>query len=348
MSFQERDHPMSTSTVSSSTAPASNNISRVAAPTPTTLWIGYGFAVLNAVISGIAIYVNSLGVKLFSDSTLYTTLKNSVVGLAVAIPIIFIASQRAELRRLRPRQWGALLLLALVGGSIPYALFFRGLQMTTAVTSSLANHAQFLIVAVLALFFLRERLGMLVWLALVTLFVGVSLGANYNLLKWNTGALLLVLSSVFFAVGVILAKYLMRSLSTSLVMSAKMTGGSLLLLAYVAATGKLGAVTHLSSIQWQFVVVTGLILLAFTITAFVALRYASATATTAIPVASPLITTLLTVTMAGKGHLTLLDGVGLALMFVAAGAIFAFGVLRERRLLNYAKGGDQTVAKALA
>ncbi|MGH2468368.1 MAG: hypothetical protein ACRDGL_11680, partial [Candidatus Limnocylindrales bacterium] len=34
--------------------------------------IGYAFAALNAVVSGVAIYVNSQGVKTFSDSTLYT------------------------------------------------------------------------------------------------------------------------------------------------------------------------------------------------------------------------------------------------------------------------------------
>ena len=45
-----------------------------------------------------------------------------------------------------------------------------------------------------------------------------------------------------------------------------MTLGSVLLFAYLAATGRLGGVTQLSPIQWGFVLVTGLILLAFTLT----------------------------------------------------------------------------------
>lgn len=293
--------------------------------------IGYWFAALNAIISGVAIYVNSLGVKLFADTTLYTMLKNSVVGLVLIIPVIALASQRAEARRLTPRQWGSLLLLALIGGSIPYALFFKGLQMTTPVTSSLINHAQFLLVALLALVFLGERIGPLLWMALATLFVGTSLGVNLHMVHWNTGALLLTLSSVFFAAGVVLAKSLLRTISTTMVMAAKMSGGSLLLIAYVGLTGKLGAVTNLSALQWEFVLVTGLILLAFTATAFVALRYASATATTAIPAAAPLITTLLVVTATGQVHLTGLDVVGLALMLLAAGVIFIFGRRKEAR-----------------
>jgi hypothetical protein len=50
--------------------------------------VGYYFAALNALISGVAIYVNSIGVKTFSDSTLYTALKNAVVGIAVLIPLV--------------------------------------------------------------------------------------------------------------------------------------------------------------------------------------------------------------------------------------------------------------------
>src|SRR5579859_4123822 len=124
---------------------------------------GYYFAVLNAIISGLAIYINSQGVKMFSDSTLYTGLKNAVVGVALVIPFFFMANSRAELKRLTGRQWGLLALLAVIGGSVPYALFFRGLQLTTPVTSSLLNHAQFLIVALLAILFLSERLGVIIW-----------------------------------------------------------------------------------------------------------------------------------------------------------------------------------------
>lgn len=291
--------------------------------------LGYLFAVLNAVVSGIAIYVNSLGVKLFSDSTLYTTLKNTVVGIALLVPVIALARCRAELRGLSIRRWGWLLALALIGGSVPYLLFFRGLQLTTPVTSSLLNHAQFLLVAVLALLFLRERVGLLVWGALAVLFVGVSLGANLNALRWNEGTILVAISSLLFAAGVVLAKHLLRDLSTETVMAAKMTLGSVVLLGYVGATGRLGAIAALSGAQWGFVVVTGLILLAFTVTAFVALRHITATAATAIPVASPLITTGLVA--AGSGALTVrpIDLLGLAVMLVAAAAIVFAGWRRD-------------------
>jgi drug/metabolite transporter (DMT)-like permease len=293
--------------------------------------LGYAFAGLNAIISGCAIYVNGLGVKLFSDSTVYTTLKNAVVGVALLLPLFFLAKQRAELRRLTIGQWGKLLLLAMVGGSLPYALFFRGLQLTTPVTSSLLNHTQFLLVAVLAVFLLAERVGPVIWLALAALLVGTSLGSNLHMLRWNQGAILILISTVLFAAGVVLAKYLLREISTMNVMMAKMSIGSLMLVGYVAATGRIGKVMHLSAVQWEYVLVTGAILLAFTVTAFLALRYISATVATAIPAAAPIITTLLVALTTQRIHLAPLDGGGLVLMALALLALYIAGPRAERR-----------------
>lgn len=293
--------------------------------------IGYLFAGLNAIISGFAIYINSLGVKLFSDSTLYTTLKNAVVGVALLIPFLLFARKRDELRRLKPREWGWLVLLAIIGGSVPYALFFRGLQLTTPVTSSLLNHAQFLLVALLALVFLGERVGIWVWAALAVLLVGVSYGTNLNAIQWNEGALLVALSTVFFAAGFVLAKRLLTSVSTTTVMAAKMTLGSLFLFIYVGMTGHLSAITTLSATQWLYAAATGLILLAFTVTAFVALRHATATAATAIPAAAPIITTALVALAAGQIKITQTTAIGLALMLVAVIAIVFLGLRHERQ-----------------
>lgn len=295
---------------------------------------GYYFAALNAIISGFAIYINSFGVKLFADSTLYTTLKNAVVGLALLIPFTVIASRRHELAKLSGRQWGYLLLLALIGGSVPYALFFRGLQLTTATTSSLINHTQFLVVALLAVFFLRERVGPLLWLALLALLVGTTLGTNINALRWNEGAWLISLSTLFFAAGVVLAKYLLRDISLLTVMMAKMSIGSVLLLAYLAVNGRLSAVTHLSLVQWEFAVATGLILLAFTVTAFLALRYASATAATAIPAAAPIITTSLVILSTQHIRLLPLDGIGLGLTLLATIAVAVLAWRQEAPTWN--------------
>jgi len=49
--------------------------------------------------------VNSLGVKMFADSTLYTALKNAVVGIALLVPLAVSGEKRARYARLTPPQW---------------------------------------------------------------------------------------------------------------------------------------------------------------------------------------------------------------------------------------------------
>jgi drug/metabolite transporter (DMT)-like permease len=292
--------------------------------------MGYGFACLNAVISGFAIYVSSLGAKLFASAALYTTLKNMVVGIALLLPLLLFAKRRAEWKRLSKAQWGRLLLLAVIGGSVPYVLFFTGLKMSSPVTSSLLNHTQFVLVATLGFFLLRERAGFIVWLALAVLFIGTVWGTTLVGLHWGMGDTLVALSTILFAGGVVLAKYLLQGLSTLTVMTAKMSIGALLLVIYITLTGQAGEIFKLSPAQWKFALLTGLILLVFTVTAFLALRYASATVATAIPAAAPLITTALVV-IAPQAGLKPSPAFGLVLMAVAVLILAIIGGQRELR-----------------
>lgn len=305
--------------------------------------VGYTFAVLNMLISGVAIYVNSLGVKMFSDSTVYTTLKNAVVGVALLIPLILMSQTRAEYRRLTRQQWGLLLVVALIGGSVAYALDFRGLQLSTPVTASVIDHTQFLLVAVLAAFFLRERFGAGVWVALLVLFVGLTIGLKFNAVQWDAGVPFLISSTLLFAIDFVLMKYLLRSVSILAVMTFKMTLGAVFLFVFIGLTGHLGAIAQLNSTQWGFVLVTGLILLAFTVTSILGLRHASATAVTAIPAASPIITTLLVV-FSRRVPVAPTTWLGLALMLLAALTIFTLGQRHELR----GRARQQRQSEALA
>lgn len=307
--------------------------------------VGYYFAALNAIISGVAIYVNSQGVKAFPDSTLYTAMKNAVVGICVLIPLLVVAGSRAELRRLNRQQVALLVVVALIGGSVAYALNFRGLQISTPVTAALVDHTQFLYVAIFAAVLLHERFGPAIWLALGVLFIGLSFGIKVNAVRWDSGVILLLAATLLFAFDFIVIKYLLRSVSMLTVMIFKMSLGSALLLGYVAASGHLGAIAHLTSTQWGYVLVTGLILLAFTITSIAGLRHASATAVIAIGAGSPIITTLLVV-FARHTPISTATLFGLALVLVAILIIFTVGQRREIRAAQARQPGEKKAALA--
>ncbi len=283
-------------------------------------WLGYYLALASAAISGVAIFVNSLGVRMVADATLYTTLKNAVCGAALLLPIVLLRRQRAEVLRLRPRDGALLVVLAVIGGSIPYVLFFRGLQLTSAGTGSLLNHAQFLVVVLLAVPLLRERLGGFAWLGLGLLAAGTLAGTDLAALRLNEGALLVAASTLLFGGGMVLSRSLLGRLSPQLVMSAKMSAGAVVLAGYAAFTGHLAGLGALTLGRWGFVLATGLILVAFTVTTTLALKWAPAIAVTSIGMASPPITIALQLASGSPLHLTqvgLLSG-GLLVLGAAA------------------------------
>ena len=291
---------------------------------------GYTLAVLNMLISGVAIYVNSLGVKMFADSTLYTALKNAVVGLVLLA--VFALSRRSRGQAAPPTLPVVMLLIvvAVIGGSLSYALYFRGLQLSTPVTASLIDHTQFFLVAAFAAVFLGERFGPGVWAALVVLLAGLTIGITVSAVRMDVGVIFVSAATVLFAADFVLMKYLLRSTAPLTVMVFKMSVGSLLLFAYVAATGRLGLLAGLSLLQWGFIVVTGLILLAFTATSVLGLRLASATAVTAIPAGSPIVTTAL-VFVSQRSTIPAVRWLGLSLVLVAVLAVFILGRRQEGR-----------------
>ena len=88
-----------------------------------------------AVISGVSIYVNGHAVRHFGDATVYTTAKNVVAGvllLALALAVPARRSARRDTRTAGARQWLAFFAVGVIGGSVPFVLFFEGLARAEA------------------------------------------------------------------------------------------------------------------------------------------------------------------------------------------------------------------------
>lgn len=290
---------------------------------------GYCLAAVNAVVSGVSIYVNSLGVAHFQQPVLYTTLKNGVSGTVLLVAVCLLSSQRRQFRGLSRRDWLWLVVVALVGGSAPFALYFTGLKMTTPVTGALGNHLEFAVVAAMALVFLKERLSASMWAGLGVLLAGVLLSTTLGLVEFNGGTALILLSTLLFATGFVVVKHLFQGrLSTVVVMTAQLTLGAGMLFAYLASRGQLAPVTHLDAVQWGYVIGTGLILLLFTATAFAAIRLIRVSAVTAIGTGAPLVT--IAVDLLAKKTVDLGgEELGLALTLVAVVTILIIGLRQE-------------------
>ena len=83
---------------------------------------GYYLVLATAVISGFSIFINKFGVAI-TNPYIFAFLKNFWVVLFLSA-IIFAAGNFSDLRKLSRKQWGMLIIIGLVGGSIPFLLFF--------------------------------------------------------------------------------------------------------------------------------------------------------------------------------------------------------------------------------
>jgi drug/metabolite transporter (DMT)-like permease len=296
---------------------------------PSTLRWGVLLALGAALISGVSIFVNGFAVKQLPDPAVYTTLKN---GLAAILLVMLAAAtiHPAEVRAVSRRSWGWLAVIGIVGGSLPFLLFFTGLAQASAPSAAFIQKTLFIWVAFLAVPLLGERLGLAQLGALAVLLVGQILILAPTRITWGTGETLIAAATLLWAVETIIARRVLRTVPAALVGAGRLGIGLVVLVGYLAATGKLGAVAALSGEQWRWVLITGLLLFGYVGTWFAALTRAPASLVTAILVIGAPVTAALQAI--GTGAIPALPVLTGQLLVLAAGATILASSLRRRRL----------------
>jgi drug/metabolite transporter (DMT)-like permease len=289
---------------------------------------GIAFAFVAALISGVAIFVNGHAVKHFGDATVYTTAKNAVAGLlllALALPLLGSSGSReSRLPRTRNQNLGVIA-IAVVGGSIPFVLFFEGLARAEATQAAFIQKTLVVWVAILAVPLLRERLGVLQLVAIGMLVLGQAwLVGDAGTVVFGAGEALILAATLLWAVEVIIAKRLLAGIDSRLLAAARMALGTVILLGWVAVSGKTDELLALSGDQWGWVLLTGLILTGYVAIWYAALARAQAVDVTAVLVFGAVITAVLS---------RVADGVAFDLggvILVTAGAILVALAGRRR------------------
>jgi drug/metabolite transporter (DMT)-like permease len=286
---------------------------------------GIALASVTAVVSGVAVFVNSHGVSHFDDATVYTTAKNAIAGLLlVALAVPLFASPAPGSRPRSHRQWAGLVALAAIGGSVPFVLFFEGLSRATATQAAFIHKTLVVWVALLAVPFLRERLGPAHYAAIALVVAGQAwLAGDPGVVVFGAGEAMVVAATLLWAVEVILVKKLVDGLEPRTLAAARMGLGTVILLGWLAVSGRLGDLAGLSGDQWSWVVVTGLLLTAYVGTWYAALARAQAVDVTAVLVFAAVVTAVLARVTDGVA----IDLVGVALVTLGA-AVAGVAALR--------------------
>lgn len=233
---------------------------------------GYFLVFLTAFISGFSIFINKFGVGLFKNPYLFTFLKNITVAIFLSAILLFLKDWRKFLRTTK-KQWLLLILVGLVGGSVPFLLFFKGLSLTSAAEGSFLHKTMFLWTSVLAVLFLKEKIEKRFFFgALILLFANLLLLKNF-VIKANYGNLLVFIATLFWAIENTISKYLLKDLEGRQIAWARMFFGSIFVLVYLGLTNQLTPILSLNLKEVEWVLITSILLLGYVLTWYSGLKY---------------------------------------------------------------------------
>jgi drug/metabolite transporter (DMT)-like permease len=283
---------------------------------------GIALAFVTACISGVAVWVNSHAVSHFGDATVYTTAKNAVAGLvllSLALPLLLDSNVQRPSTTQR-RRWPALLVIAAIGGSVPFVLFFEGLARADATQAAFIHKTLVIWVALIAVPFLGERLGVAHLAAIGLVVAGQAwLLDGVGTVAFGAGEAMILAATLLWAAEVIVAKRLLESVPVRTLAVARMGIGTVVLLAWVAVSGRGGDLLSLSTEQWGWAILTGVILSGYVATWYGALARAQAIDVTAVLVFGAVVTAILA--RAADGIAFDLAGVALVTIGVALAAV---------------------------
>lgn len=255
--------------------------------------IGICLIIFTAVISGFANFFNKFGIQaLGKDAFQYTTLKNVVVALILSL-IILTPIIWPKLKKITSKGWLKLILIGLIGGSIPFLLFFKGLSMTSPVSASFLHKTLFIWVAILAWPILKEKITRLQFLALGILFFGNVIFLGFRGMPWGYAETLILIATMFWAAESVIAKIILKQVDVITLAWARMFFGSMFLIGFLAITGNTAGLLSLNLSQLGWVMLVSAFLTGYVITWYSALKILPVTVTASFLIlASPITTAL--------------------------------------------------------
>ncbi len=282
-------------------------------------YLGISLALGTAVISGASNFIAKIGVTVVNNGVVFTALKNSLVAGAL-IGIILLLKRLPELRKLSHKDWAKLAAIGVVGGGVPFVLFFTGLTHTTALTAGVIHKTLFFWVALLAARFLKERIGRAQTVAFFFLIGGNFVLGGLRGLTFGAGERMILAATIFWAIENVIAKRALNNIPSLVVAGARMTFGSVILFAVVGLQGNFHLIGSLDARQWLWTLIPSALLLGYVLTWYSALRRLSATFATCLLVPATFVTGLLSQVFLDKS-LTANDLMSGAVVLAACGVL---------------------------
>lgn len=288
---------------------------------------GILFALLTACVSGFAIFVNKFAITGLNAS-LFTFAKAAIVA-ALLLALLLAFREFPRLRALTRSSWAKLMAIGLVGGCIPFLLYFNALQLTSAINAAFIHKTLFIWVSVLALLFLKERLDRRFLAGAALLLAGNTLVFGINIAVFNLADLMILAATLLWAVENTISKRVLRELPARVVAFGRMGFGALFTLPFLFATNSLQGILTLTPANLFWIALTAGFLLLYVSLWYPALKHARASVATACLFAGLPITSLLSALFLGKA-LSLTSAIGMLVIAAGIAVIAGMGWLHYK------------------
>ncbi len=253
---------------------------------------GIYLALATALVSGVAVFLSKFATAAVGDSNVFTTAKNIVVALILSL-LILTPALWTKLKSLKKGDWIRLAAIGIVGGSIPFLLFFKGLSMSGSVNSAFIHKTLFIWVMLLAIPFLKEKFSRIQLAAFGLLVVGNFLLVGIKSWSFGSADLMILGATLLWAVEYIIAKKVLVRIESKIVAWSRMFFGSIILIGFVLFIGKGAALVSMNTTQWAWIGLISVFLLGYVLTWYEALKLLPASIVTSVLVIASPITTLL-------------------------------------------------------
>lgn len=276
---------------------------------------GILLAFLTALISGVSVFLNGAAVKL-ADPFVYTALKN-VGALAFIGAIALVTTGLHHFRGLSRKQWMMLGMIGIIGGSVPFLMFFWGLKLGGAAVSSFIFRSLFIFAGIFGYLILKERPEPKDVMAGAVLLAGNALLVSGEL-ALGLGQLLVLGATMLWALEYTISRRILSEVHPQAVMASRMVFGSFVLFAFLGTTGSIAAIGQITAEMLPWLVLTSVMLSGFLFTWYGSLKHLPVLKATAVLALGGIITASLD-TALGNYAPTPAEGFGLLLILIGAG-----------------------------
>ncbi len=232
---------------------------------------GIFFAFLTSIISGIAIFYSKLSLIKINPLIL-TSSRNFYVGLLFLLIFLF-SKKKKEFKKLQTKEIVKLILIGVIGGGLPFYLFFTGLQFASPLTANLIHKTLFIWVSILGAIFLYERLNILYFLSYSFLIIAFFSFKKLEL-NFGKGELMILSATLLWSIENIIAKKVLKNVSSEIVGLFRMGIGSIILIFISLFSGRMGQFLSLDLSSILVIITGGSILFGYVFFWYKALKYA--------------------------------------------------------------------------